>query len=255
MQKTLCLYKPVGETPLQTITHYRNADTTLTGIKMSPAGRLDPMAEGLLLVLLGDENKKRNSYENLKKTYEFSVLFGIATDSYDLLGIPKLTHNSPLTDIQDTKLKKYLKSLVGTHAQKYPPFSSKPVNGKPLYYWAQRNKLGNIIFPTKEISITAIRTITKRQVHLKNVVSRLKSTLPSLLGSFRQKEILTAWDTLLEKNPDVILSLYDFEMSCSSGTYVRRIADNMGNSLGVGGTAFSIKRTRVGEYTLQDIPS
>lgn len=222
---------------------------------MSAAGRLDPMAEGLLLVLLGDENKKRNTYENLTKSYLFSVLFGVTTDSYDLLGIPKLSHKTPLTEKHNTTLKRYLDELVGTHEQKYPPFSSKPVNGKPLYYWARNNKLDSSIIPTKQIIITKIQHLTKKQVPLRDVVARLRSGISSLQGSFRQKEILTAWNKLIETNPDITLSLYDFEIDCSSGTYVRRIADDMGQILGVGGTAFSIKRTRVGEFTLQDIRS
>jgi len=53
------------------------------------AGRLDPMAEGVLIILVGDECKKKQKYLGLDKEYEIEVLFGLETDTQDILGVIK----------------------------------------------------------------------------------------------------------------------------------------------------------------------
>jgi len=82
----ILLNKPLGMTPLEAIREFQRKNPKYQTTKLSFAGRLDPMAEGLLLVLEGEENKDRKRFENLDKTYEFSILFGVTTDTYDLLG-------------------------------------------------------------------------------------------------------------------------------------------------------------------------
>src|SRR3989344_5566750 len=87
MKKVISLYKPVGKTPLQCIRAFQSKFPEYKNVTLSYAGRLDPMAEGLLLILVAAENEKRSIYQDMDKTYDFTVLFGITTDSYDLLGI------------------------------------------------------------------------------------------------------------------------------------------------------------------------
>lgn len=252
MQKTLCLIKPVGETPLQTILKFKSKNTEYKDQTLSYAGRLDPMAEGLLLVLVGVENKKRKDYEALEKTYIFSVLFGVTTDSYDLLGLPILKHKAPLGIAKIKKLQKNLPALLGKHIQSYPPFSSKTVNGKPLYYWAREGKLNEIKIPSKTINISSLKQQAQSSISSKELLARIKLVLPLIKGHFRQDKILTSWDILLTNNSDALFSLLTFSATCSSGTYVRAIARQMGDILGTGALAFSIKRTRIGDFTLEN---
>ena len=63
-KKVLNLYKPQGVTPLELIDRFRQKHPEYKDEKLGYAGRLDPMAEGILLVLVGDENKKRKTYED-----------------------------------------------------------------------------------------------------------------------------------------------------------------------------------------------
>ena len=97
MNTIILINKPISLTPLQAIRRLQSLHPELEGEKIGYAGRLDPMAEGLLLLLVSDENKKRKEYERLPKTYEFEVLLGIETDSYDVLGI--------ITKVDATSLK------------------------------------------------------------------------------------------------------------------------------------------------------
>ena len=87
MDKVVNVYKPISPTPLQVVEKFREKHPEYAESKISYAGRLDPLAEGVLLLLIDKENKKREKYQKLDKEYEFEVLFGAATDTYDLLGI------------------------------------------------------------------------------------------------------------------------------------------------------------------------
>lgn len=88
MNSVLVLNKQVGETPLACIERFRVSHPEYQEVKMTYAGRLDPIASGLLIVLTGDKVHEKESYLGLPKTYECVALLGVATDTYDVLGIP-----------------------------------------------------------------------------------------------------------------------------------------------------------------------
>ena len=60
MNKVINLYKPVGFTPLQAVERFKEENVRYKKEKISYPGRLDPMAQGVLLLLVGDETKKKN---------------------------------------------------------------------------------------------------------------------------------------------------------------------------------------------------
>jgi tRNA pseudouridine55 synthase len=86
--QVLKLYKKVGETPLECLERFRKNHPKFKNQKMTYAGRLDPLAEGELLVLVGESCKNKEKYLKLDKEYLVDILFGFETDSYDLLGLP-----------------------------------------------------------------------------------------------------------------------------------------------------------------------
>lgn len=83
----ITIYKKIGETPLEALTRLRESVPEYKEETLSYAGRLDPMAAGVMLVLAGDANKEREKYLNLEKDYSAEILFGISTDTYDTLGL------------------------------------------------------------------------------------------------------------------------------------------------------------------------
>lgn len=252
MKDVLTLYKPVGQTPLQTIVAFQETFTEYRDQKLSYAGRLDPMAEGLLLVLVGEENKKRNTYEVMEKTYNFSVLFGITTDSYDLLGIPQIRRVTELTKKDFFLLDAYCRTKIGLQQQHYPPFSSKTVKGKPLYYWAREGKLNEITLPAKTITISSLTRLALETITPEDIRKRIQEFPPRTAGKFRQEEIITSWEEILAKNTHARFSLMTFSINCSSGTYVRSIAHEMGEYVKTGALAYSIQRIKIGTYTIAD---
>lgn len=248
----VCLYKKIGETPLDTITRYKQQHTREQD-KLSFAGRLDPMAEGLLLVLVNEENKKRKTYESLAKTYECSFITGFATDTYDLLG--KVTDQTNTT-LDLIEIKKQIEEIVhrlpGEKNMPYPPYSSYHIQGKPLFYLARIGKLPPIL-PTKQVTIYQAQLLKYDLIRKEDLAQEIKSRIALVQGNFRQEEILELWEKTLEQSIQDELLLTHVIITCSSGTYIRQIVQTIGDMLTIPTVTFSIKRTAIGHYSLADI--
>ena len=252
MHKILNLYKPVGITPNQLIQKLRIEYPELKDIKIGFAGRLDPLAHGVMLLMLGDATKERNKYLGLSKEYEFEILFGVNTDTYDALGILEKYKVRVFPEDLKKQIKKYIKSKIGTHMQAYPPYSSKEVHGKPLYQWARENKLSEINIPTREIVIYNFELLSIRDVPSAAIKKRIVENIQKVDGDFRQLEILEKWHNLFEKNDIPSFRIARCKINCSTGTYVRSLVHEIGDQMITGAIAIEIVRTRVGEYVLQD---
>lgn len=252
MKKIINLYKPISLTPLQVIKIFREKNPEYKNIKIAYAGRLDPMAHGVLVLLVGDECKKRDKYQRLDKEYEFEILFGIETDTYDILGIPKLVdidydHNDIL---RATSYE--LRKLNGEYLQQYPAYSSMVVKGHPLFWWARQGRLDEIKIPKKKVTIQKIEILSSRQLAVDSILRIISNKIKAVDGDFRQEEILNTWGKLLAPLETHNLQLIKFHARVSSGTYIRSIASDFGLKLGTGAIAFDILRTKVGEHELED---
>lgn len=245
--KMLIIDKPLGVTPLQVIDALKKKVAYYRNETISYAGRLDPMAHGVLLLLIGDENKKRESYLHLDKLYQVEMLFGFSTDTYDLLG--KVSAGTNM-EISQEKIERVLPRFMGKRKQFYPPFSSQPVNGKPLFYWARENRLSEITIPSKEIEIYSNTFLSMRMISGSDLLEEIKKRIALVSGDFRQKDILTLWEKAIDTKSEY--PIITFSIFCSSGTYVRSIAHDMGKYIGCGALAFDIYRTEVGKYTIRE---
>lgn len=220
---------------------------------MTYAGRLDPMAEGKLLLLVGDECKKQRKYHGLDKTYRFEVLFGFSTDTGDILGMPEACQTEMPTEAMIQQITKTLRGMIRLP---YPRFSSKTVKGKPLFLWTLEERLHEIEIPTAETRIHSLRFLGVRRVSYEtlreDILRRIK--LPTAvteeskkLGEdFRRKDIAPAWNALLNVHGHAVIA--SFEATVSAGTYIRSLAPYIGECLGTSALAYSIDRTRIGRY-------
>ncbi len=248
MKKVIILQKKEGETPLECLERFRSKNKSYKDAKMTYAGRLDPMASGLLIVLAGDEVNKKEKYLGLPKEYEFQILFGFDTDSYDILGKVKHSHilkNVGISELEEN-IKKNLKHFTGKFIQKYPVYSSRTVNGKPLFEYARRGI--KLEAPEKEVHVKSLKLGKVRAISAEKLLANIEKRVPRVLGDFRQKEILTIWKKKLERNKNEFF-IADFNIKCGSGTYVRGIAHDLGDKMGIPALAFSIKRTKIGKYS------
>ncbi len=256
MKKYVVLEKQVGQTPLQCLELYRADHPELQNIKMTYEGRLDPMASGKLLVLIGEECKHQMQYRNLDKEYEFEVLFGIGSDTGDVLG--RLTEGNR-TAISFVDCCAVAQNLTGETELPYPHFSSKTIEGKPLHTWTLEDRLDEIEIPTKKSIIHSLRctgifTQTRAEVH--DYATTKIETIPpvtelrkSIGNDFRRKDVHKDWQQFLKiGSPDDTFYIVKFTCIASSGTYMRTLSEVITKEFDTYGLAYSIHRTKIGTY-------
>lgn len=247
-QTVLNLYKNRGETPLECIKRFKSENSEYKNEPMTYAGRLDPLAEGLLLVLVGEECKNKEKYLGFDKEYEVDVLFGFSTDTYDILG--KVIHiiMSDLFPIKN--IKDILITFIGKFSQKYPAYSSKTINGETLFSLAKSGELNENDIPEKEVEIKEIKLLKHKELSKKELEKYIIKSVNSVSGDFRQEEILKKWEDMLLKTKVKKFPVISIKVNCTSGTYMRSLANSIGEKIGVPALALNIKRTRVGEYKI-----
>jgi len=243
------LYKRLGETPRERLERLRSQKPQYQYEVLSYAGRLDPMAEGVLLCLVGSENSRHEEWLNLSKEYTLDILFGFSTDTYDVLG--KVMQTGGEEKIRRALVEKGLNEFRGTVSQEYPPFSSKTVEGKSLFQWARENALGSFALPRKNITIHNIELVGMYKVKESKLLAYIEEGVSKVQGDFRQEETLRAWSRHLRASGEREFPCATVAISCSSGTYARSIANGLGQHLGVPALALHILRTKVGDFTIE----
>lgn len=247
-QGVLNLYKKRGETPLECLNRYRAAHPEYKYTKMTYAGRLDPLAEGVLLVLYGEEIKNKEKYLNLDKEYEFEMVLGVETDSFDILG--KITnYELKITNLNVEDINEALKNFVGKRIQEYPPYSSRTVKGKPLFEWAKEDRLGEIEMPKREVEIYDLKLLGKKNMTKSRFEKLVFDSTSIVQGDFRQNEIRKSWVNFFQKSNKKRFIVLKLIISSSRGTYVRSVINTLGKQLETGAIASHIKRIRVGNYS------
>lgn len=242
------VYKQLGETPLTALEKCRTQHGIEKNIPMTYAGRLDPMAEGLLIILTGEECKEKDAYVQLDKEYEFEILFGFSTDTGDLLGM--VQRNQEYKNVLSVKdIEKILSIFGDSYIQKYPAYSSKTISGTPLFVYARENRMVKDL-PTHEVSINNVKTMGLLSLSANDLEKKIVEKINSVQGDFRQKEILEKWkEVFLNKKQETFHTL-SLNISVSSGFYVRQFVVDIGEKMGISCVTFSIKRIRIGEYKL-----
>ncbi len=272
IQAVLNLYKKVGETPLGRIDRFRVENPAYTDAVLSYAGRLDPMAEGVLLVVVGDENKDKEKYLNLPKKYTFECLWGFETDTYDVLGKVKEGGESeklkaqsesekeeegkggekPKTKNKKEKIDELVKNLPGKFSQKYPPYSSKTVQGVPLFEWARKGKLEEIEIPSRDVEIFESKTVGEYILTKKELEETILKKISLVRGDFRQGEIKELWLKTFANTSQVEFQVTSMWATVSGGVYIRSIVQELGKKVGRGAVTLGIMRDSVGDFLAED---
>ncbi|KAL8987678.1 MAG: hypothetical protein Q9177_003139 [Variospora cf. flavescens] len=107
-------------------------------VKVGHGGTLDPMATGVLIVGVGKGTKHLQTFLGCTKTYEATILFGAATDTYDVFG--KVLSTAPYAHVTLKAVEEALKTFRGSINQKPPLFSALRMDGKRLYEYAREGK-------------------------------------------------------------------------------------------------------------------
>lgn len=178
--------------------------------KVGHAGTLDPMATGLLVLGVGPGTKLLTYFVGLDKTYRATIRVGQATHTDDAEGEPVGEPAPPeqLDRLDSSRIEQALKGYLGEVDQIPSSVSAVRIDGKRAY---DRVRAGeDVEIPSRRVTIHRIDVLEIRRDGL-------------------------WWDI-------------DVEIECSSGTYIRAIARDLGSDLGVGGHLTALRRTKVGPF-------
>lgn len=133
MDGALIIDKPAGMTSHDVVLAVRR----LLGEKrVGHLGTLDPLATGVLVLLVGRVTRLARFYRQRQKTYQGSIRFGFGTDTMDSTGTPLSQDCHPT--LSEKELRSTFASFVGTYMQRPPAFSAKKISGVPAYRLARR---------------------------------------------------------------------------------------------------------------------
>ena len=212
----LIIDKPEGLTSHDVVARVRKILRTR---RVGHAGTLDPFATGVLVVCVNRATRLAQFLTGDDKEYVATMRLGFATDTGDLTGTPK----TPVTDaghITSNAVQETFSRFLGPVKQIPPMYSAKKIGGVKLYEMARRGE---------EIERAPVNVEIK------------KLELLNAAGDPGQAQTL-------KQNAPVEFS---FRVVCSSGTYIRALAEDIGALLGVGAHLTRLRRTRSGRCSLE----
>lgn len=194
----ILIRKEVGETMGELLERAREECALSAETKITFAGRLDPLATGLVILLKDSMRFRKDEFLSLPKKYIFDVYFSVTTDTGDVLG---LVTKSDIDSVREetlviSKLESVCSEFTGIYEQTYPFFSSKPVEGKPLFVHAKAKR--QLELPTKEIEIKELNLMSVQTHNTEDFLNEINEVVKSVSGDFRQDEILKTWKTVFK---------------------------------------------------------
>ena len=203
MQGILIINKPQGYTSQDVVSKVKKI---LNVKKAGHTGTLDPMATGVLPVLIGEYTKLSKYLIEHDKTYVAKLKLGLKTDTGDLEGNVIEEKEFDKSILEKSNVENVLKSFLGKQKQIPPMYSAIKINGKKLYEYAREG-----------IEVE----VEPRDIELYKL-------------------------NLLSIENDEI----EFEVSCSKGTYIRVVCEDIAKALGTIGTMSSLNRTIVDKFNI-----
>lgn len=179
--------------------------------KVGHCGTLDPDATGLLLLTLGSATRLTRFLIRAPKVYEGTLKLGVTTDTYDATG--RVVAEGPTGGLTTAAVAAAMAGFEGTSEQQPPPYSAKKVGGVKYYELARRGE--EVPQETKEVTVFEFKPL-----------GELSGPDAGGARSLR------------------------FLLSCSSGTYARSLAHDVGQALGCGAHLAALRRTRIGPFTV-----
>ena len=248
-------WKRTGETPLICMQRVRKEYGLPDDIKSCYTGRLDPMAQGQIVLLYGDQVYQNNLYNHVSKVYEFQAILGISTTSYDALG-----RHTNVRQITAREAQLYVTEMlneVGDIRQRLPPCSAFRYKGKPLWKHTQDGTMSLEDLPSRTVHVDSITSLQEHptEVTLTSYTSECVSDIRDVQkhnpDSFNFKEILADWKAQPEPRLETVWRC-TFSAAVGSGTYIRGLVHDIGERLGIPAHAFRITRTSLGSIDSYD---
>lgn len=219
MEEIILIDKPIGLTSFDVI---RQLHTRLGVRKIGHAGTLDPLATGLMILGVGPGTKRLTEFIKLDKIYEAQILIGERRSTGDLEGT--VIESVDSITLTPQAILEAVTSLVGTMSLPVSAYSAIKKNGVALYQRArQAEKTGE---PVVDIPLRDMRVY-------ETAVENIEAQLSDLDSKVINRIVVTV------------------KFYVGSGTYIRSLAEELGRRLGYPATLQSLRRTKVGEFSIE----
>jgi tRNA pseudouridine55 synthase len=225
----LIINKPSGPTSHDIVDRIRR----ITGEKrVGHAGTLDPFASGVLLVGVGREaTREFPNLVGLDKRYRATLRLGATSDTDDRTGIIGTGQMARGTWFTEEKISDVLKKFTGKIEQIPPMYSAKKIGGKKLYELARAG-------------LHVARSPSHVEIYSLKIIDYALFATPALPAPSR------AEGSRVEGGHEQ--PLLKLEIHCSSGTYIRALARDIGEALGCGAYLEELERTAVGPFLIEE---
>ena len=214
----LIVDKPQGITSHDVVSRTRRLAHTR---RVGHAGTLDPMATGVLVLGINKATRLLTWITDHSKRYEAQVRFGVETTTEDAEG--EVTTAKGCEGLGNEEIEAALSRFRGTISQVPSAVSAIKVNGKRAYARVRAGE--DVKLEPREVEISLLEAQGQPRSH------RVEYAL----------EGKSAYVNCVDLNVVV---------ECSAGTYIRALARDLGNALGCGAHLISLRRTRVGEFSI-----
>jgi tRNA pseudouridine55 synthase len=227
MDGLLVIDKPSGPTSHDVVARVRRL---LNERRVGHTGTLDPMATGILPLVVGRATRLAQFLSAASKRYEAVIRLGIETDSYDATGAAVGTaHDGPWPS--SDAIGRALETFRGTFDQQPPAFSAKKVNGQRSYHLARKRA---------RAAVSDLRTPpASPALPAPPALPALPAPVAVTLHVLELMEIIDECTIRVQ-------------LDCSAGFYVRSLAHDLGERLGTGAHLQALRRTGSGSLTLDD---
>ncbi|MEO1922786.1 tRNA pseudouridine(55) synthase TruB [Blastomonas marina] len=229
----LILDKPRGLGSTQAVGKVKRAirESGLPKAKVGHGGTLDPLAEGVLPIALGEATKLAGRMLDSDKTYEFTLQFGEETDTLDAEGsvVRRSDRRPPMAAISAV-----LEHFTGEIAQVPPKYSALKVDGKRAYDLARKGE---------EVEL-ATRKVTVHSLGFAGGERDFNEIEPSAFATTAGRP-----DPYDPSAPLELAEAVTLVASVSKGTYIRSLARDIAHALGTVGHVTYLRRTKAGPFT------
>lgn len=215
--------------------------------KIGHTGTLDPIATGVLVLVIGKATKLVDYLTSLEKEYIAKICLGIATDTLDNTGNIEKTEEVFVTE---EEIDAILKNMIGTYEQEVPKYAAVKVNGKKLYEYARAGE--EVVLPKRSVTIFKLERISNIEKLDGKLYFSIKTTVSK--GTYIRSLIR-----------DIALNLHTVGMMCElrrtrQGNFsidmsntVTELKENNVNVLSISDVLKDIKRVVVDSYMEQKI--
>ncbi len=131
----LLVHKPSGMTSHDVVQVVRRK---LSIRRIGHAGTLDPMAQGLLVLLIGEATTVQQACQGHEKTYEATLRLGTQTDTADAMG--RVVRTAAVPPLDRLAIQRVLEAFQGSLVQQPPIYSAIKIKGRPSYWWARHDQ-------------------------------------------------------------------------------------------------------------------